>query len=347
MSRHLLVAIADVNHIDQVKQLFSSVYWNAGWKGDYMLMAHDIPSDKLEWFRSKGIIVRPCGPIHKGKESGIEYPPVDPSISKEMQSHISRFRFSTVFLNKFELFTPEFKKWDTVLYLDSDIIVRYSLDRLIKVSGFYAASEGYLHKMKTEFRPSTTYDPLIKEIYSKYNMRAPAFNSGVMAFSTDIIKDDSFDELKRLFYKYYRNCVVYGEQSILNMYFYKRWKKMNFFYNIPVIVWADGYNVKLKNIDGAILHFFGIKKPWDKRSPFYKEWQENFKKSDDITLKSRPVIRLSLRSRVVTLFFWYKNKVIISLSPPFLRKYIGRLFGLVGIFLKKYFPKVYRSLKKD
>jgi hypothetical protein len=51
MASNLLVAIADANHIDQAKQLFSSVYFNAGWKGDYMLMAHEIPEKELLWFR--------------------------------------------------------------------------------------------------------------------------------------------------------------------------------------------------------------------------------------------------------------------------------------------------------
>ena len=41
-----MVTLADENYIDQAKQLFSSVYWNSGWKGDYMLLAHNIPESK-------------------------------------------------------------------------------------------------------------------------------------------------------------------------------------------------------------------------------------------------------------------------------------------------------------
>ena len=47
MKQNLLVTLADKNYIQQAKQLFSSVYWNAGWKGDYMLWAHEIPEEEL------------------------------------------------------------------------------------------------------------------------------------------------------------------------------------------------------------------------------------------------------------------------------------------------------------
>src|ERR1035437_2558156 len=123
MSKHLLVALADINCIDQVKQLFSSVYFNAGWKGDYMLMAHDIPEEELLWFRNKGILVKKCKPLHHGKASGIEYAEINPLEQKERIELRKRYRDAPVLLNKFELFTPEFKTWDIVLYIVCDIIV--------------------------------------------------------------------------------------------------------------------------------------------------------------------------------------------------------------------------------
>ena len=108
MNKHLLVAIADKGYIDQVKQLFSSVYFNAGWKGDYMLMAYEIPENDLEWFRKKGILVRKCGPLHNGTASGIEYPPIDTSTPDDLVSHMRRFRDLDMVLNKFELFILNF-----------------------------------------------------------------------------------------------------------------------------------------------------------------------------------------------------------------------------------------------
>ena len=62
----VLVTLADKNYIDQAKQLFSSVYWNAGWKGDYMLLAHEVPEKDLNWFREKGILVKKCSKMPIG-----------------------------------------------------------------------------------------------------------------------------------------------------------------------------------------------------------------------------------------------------------------------------------------
>ena len=60
MKKDLLVTLADSNYVDQAKQLFSSVYWNAGWRGDYMLLAYNIAERDLKWFRDKGILVKEC-----------------------------------------------------------------------------------------------------------------------------------------------------------------------------------------------------------------------------------------------------------------------------------------------
>ena len=86
MKTDLLVTLADGNYIDQAKQLFSSVYWNAGWQGDYMLLAQDIPDEKLKWFEDKGILITPCESLSENETVGRGYP-------------------STV-LSKFRLFTP-------------------------------------------------------------------------------------------------------------------------------------------------------------------------------------------------------------------------------------------------
>jgi hypothetical protein len=39
MKKNLLVTLATKDYILLAKQLFSSVYFNAGWKDDYMLLA--------------------------------------------------------------------------------------------------------------------------------------------------------------------------------------------------------------------------------------------------------------------------------------------------------------------
>ena len=140
--RDLIVTLADSKFLPQVKQLFSSVYWNAGWKGDYMLLAHQIPEDELKWFRDKGILIKKCEPLF------------DKSIGRD---------YSPIVLDKLYLFETEFKKWKNVIYLDSDIIVRVSLDKLTKIKGF-ASVKSFL-KLHGEFNDKSELFNDISQIY--------------------------------------------------------------------------------------------------------------------------------------------------------------------------------------
>jgi lipopolysaccharide biosynthesis glycosyltransferase len=309
-------------------------------------MAHDIPEEELLWFRNKGILVKKCKPLHQGKASGIEYPEINPLEQKERIELRKRYRDAPVLLNKFELFTPEFKKWDTVLYLDCDIIVRYSLEALTKVKGFCAVSEYKKHTLRAELHPIDSNDQKFTELTTAYNLRAPAFNSGVMAFSTDIIEEDSFDKLYKLFQKYHKNCNLYGEQPIINLFFYKKWKKLNYTYNLFVPIWEDKYKIKPKSINATVLHFFALRKPWLHASPFYAEWKTNLDKAEGIDLAHRtPNIRTFGVMKILK-NSPYVNNIKISFSSSSLRERIDCYIGLVGIFLKKYFPGVYIALKK-
>jgi len=123
MKKNLLVTLADEGFIDQAKQLFSGVYHNAGWQGDYMLLSYKIPENKLRWFRDKGILVKECAPLYDKRMWRSGVPITIPG--------------------KLYLFDPEFKKWDNVVYLDVDIIVRGPLEKLTKVRGFAAANDGH------------------------------------------------------------------------------------------------------------------------------------------------------------------------------------------------------------
>ena len=132
MVNNLLATLADKNYIDQAKQLFSSVYFNAGWKGDYMLLSYEIPEEDLQWFRDKGILIKRCEPIYN--QNIAHLPPVVEG--------------------KFYLFSHELKKWQNIIFLDADIIVRASLDDLTRIKGFAAVQSLYNPKLYQHFIPS-------------------------------------------------------------------------------------------------------------------------------------------------------------------------------------------------
>src|SRR3989344_1275220 len=198
MKKSVLVTLADRNYVNQAKQLFSSVYFNSGWTGDYLLLAHDIPEKDLKWFRKKGIIVKKVKPL----------------ITKSFGN------WPSAVVDKFYLFTIYFRKWKNVVYLDGDIIVRAPIEELSKVNGFYAVY--YFMILKDGFLKKDEKFNLLRK---RYNLNKRTFNSGVLAFSTNIIKKDSFSELKIMLEKYVDT--VTGDDPLINLYFQNMCKRLS------------------------------------------------------------------------------------------------------------------------
>jgi len=334
---NLLVTLADKNYVQQAKQLFSSVYWNAGWDGDYMLLAHEIPEEELKWFREKGILIKICEPLEDKKE---------------------KYVYAPVVLDKFYLFTEEFKQWKNIVFLDSDIIVQSSLDGLTKIENFGAVRD-------IDFKLLDTYFFNPEKIQSKninYKLNVPAFNSGVFSFNTDIITPDMFRELNRLFSENHKEF-KYLDQATLNLYFNNNWQKLPLLYNIFVVC----FNFRLPaKIQGIILHF--ITTPdhhpalWSPENPYYHEWKANLEKAELIDLTKIPKVK-----KMKVLQMQYYSVLLKILSHEHIRHKIHifqinyykfstslkhlfglpkRMIGFYGSIIKDKNPVLYNRLLK-
>jgi len=323
MKKNLVVTLADENYIEQAKQLFSSVYWNAGWKGDYMLLAHEIPEKKLKWFRDKGILVKKCKPLN----------------NKKSEKH-------SVYLSKLYLFTSEFKKWENIVYLDSDIIVCGPLNELIKIKGFAAKKKKKISKMfiNTLFtKIESVNKKTLNQLKKNYNLKKRGFNSGVMVFCTDIIKKNAFSKLKEL-YKVYKEIRIHKDQGILNLFFYEKWAKLPLTFNWRYhYIGFSIFNKKPKSAISRIIHFAGNTKPWNSKCSFYNEWKDNLKKANLINIK-RPYMPSGKFAKEETEKQSKNLKRKDSLYS--LIWTLDRAFGIIGIFLRKNFPMLYFKLKK-
>lgn len=341
--RNLLVALADKNYIPQVKQLFSSVYWNAGWDGDYMLLSHEIPEEDLKWFRDKGFLIKECKPLN------------DKSV---------KYVFSPVVLDKFYLFTEEFKKWKNIVFLDSDIIIRAPLDSLTKIRYFGAVQDLFYKRLYTHF-----YNPQ-KNHFSdiSYNLNVPAFNSGVFSFRTDLITPHTFGELNQLFKDNFSEF-RFLDQATFNLYFYKKWKKLPFIFNMYMIFQNYKIPHKTKYI---VIHF--ITCPdfftlWDPRNPFYQEWKANLERAEFIDLNKIQKVEKWNKSKIIYYNFILKIYILKILAPNMLKNFFvyelksfceyrlknfflyilnspGRIIGKIGNYLEKFFPDLYFKLRK-
>ncbi len=318
--KNLLVTLADKNYVEQAKQLFSSVYWNAGWKGDYMLLAYEIPEEKLRWFRNKGILVKKCKPIVK-------------NISPK-----------SVILCKFYLFAPAFKKWNNIVYLDTDIIVRASLDNLTKVKGFAAVLDDFIvwrliNQLKS---PSKIGSGKIKELKRRYNLFTHAFNAGFFVFNEKIINKSTFPYLKELLKKFKGvNSAGAEDQLVLNLFFYKRWEELPIVYNLDM---RDFKFINPKEIKAMILHFPGNYKPWFLKNPFSKEWRYNLERANKIDLENIPCAHKFKQLEIKSYSRYLKKRFFSNFQN--LKNFMDYQIGLIGLFLYDNFPQSYFKLKK-
>ena len=264
--RNLVAISSDINYLEPAKQVISNLYFNAHWQGDILLLAHEVPDEALGWFKERGVLIKHVDHLF-------------------YNGHLPAATFSRYFL-----FTEEFKRWRTIIFLDVDILVRSPIDHLCTLPGFNAVL-GYKSTIRENFVREKAPD-LYEELELLYDLDAPAFNGGVLAWNTDIITGDTFSELCRVTERYLP-ASRFANQGLLNLCFYKRWNQLSPVYNAF-------YPNNLKDeelMDNAIiLHFNGKKqKPWMEGNAFFDrfgaEWQRNLKRADQIRNVSEPLAR--------------------------------------------------------
>jgi colanic acid/amylovoran biosynthesis protein len=233
-----------------------------------MLLSYNVPDKKLEWFKNKGIIVKKCEKIPLKKKY-----------------KVSEFRFTR--FCKYYLFTEEMKKWKNIIFLEGDVIVRASLDKLTKLQGFHVAQDWspylYYHFKRPDELETEDEKRLYTELRKDSNLKSRRhLNAGVMILSTDIIEKDTFDRLIRLTNEYYpilREDLA--DQPIFNLFFYNKWMNLPLVYNCFSDLYYPTSPAKLKTI---VVHTAEQAKAWLEKSDFYEEWKENFKKAELIDL---------------------------------------------------------------
>lgn len=266
-NKPVLVTLVDEKYLEQAKQVFAAAHFNAGWQGDYLLLAHHIPESKLRWFREKRINIWHCQKFLRGRNP----------------AEINIIHYSKIFLLK-----KAIKKWRVAIFLDVDTIIRSSIDELLNVKGF-AATKNYHVKFGWYFNHR----------FPGLNLNAPSFCSGIIAFNTEIIKDNSFAKMINLIKRYERFKKISKDEASFNLFFYGHWQKLSRLYNVFTenFSGSDPWGIKPEKLPGIIIHNNGRKKAWLKTSPYYREWLKNYNMAEDIGVKiPKKAIKLSNRS---------------------------------------------------
>ena len=323
VKRNLLVALADKNFVTQAKQLFSSVYNNAGWKGDYMLLAYNLEESDKAWFKERGIIIFDC-PSWQDLSGAQKYPAVT--------------------LSKLFLFQTYFKRWRRVVFLDSDVIVRASLDGLLSCRDFSAPKATHI-KLKDEF----VFGKEDENLFKQYDLEGSAFCSGVFVIETKMIDTDTFSKLKDVNQKF-GHFGIFGEEPSLNLFFYNNWNKLASEYHGIPWYFKEQYKIPEEKIKARIFHFLCHDKPWDKTSYYFSEWNKNLSLASDINLWHRKKAS-AFHGKYYFLFYLNYYKLIRKIDI----KKIWRVFqkvdasiGRFGMIIERKAPGLYSfvSIKK-
>ena len=356
MKDSVLVTLADELYIEQAKQLFSSAWHNACWKGDYALIVTKVSKKDLQWFKDKGIYVFDAKQISSDTST---------KIGTEENN------WPNTVLSKFYLFSNFFTQWKNVVFLDADIIVTGSLNPISKVQGLHAVKDHFPSigiRFKETCLLTDEHDiKLKKEIKKRIKHFDVAFNSGVLAFSTDIIQKETHEKIVSLCHKYGR--IAYSDETILNMYFYKKWKQLPNAYNVCPRYWMRDYGLAESEIKGAVLHFIGSKnkdKPWNVTNPYYSTWRFYKNKSNtiDTTIINKTTFQfskkqvrryerfISIRKLIAVIPFCVRLlNIIQDKKSEFKTKIlfhhiIDQYVGLIGLLTKCKIPRLYSFLKK-
>jgi len=333
MSSNVIVTLSDRNYMDQAKQLFSSIYYNSGWKGDYLLLGQGIFDDEKKWFTDRGIIVRDIDPLRM--ENFLWLP-------------------GTV-LGKFYLIDEWMRKWDQVLYIDADATVGASLDPLTRLKGVWASPDFHCRKLRGQFLEPRMLgnDPKKKDALERLTMsfdtNAISFNSGVMLFETRSLPEDPFTRSIEL----YRDLepIVLHDQSIFNLLFYGIWNHLPLAYNNYHLYKRDPWSISFMKCEGVIDHYV-LDKVWKTRNrDYYPRWRNLLDKADMIDLAKRPdasrtltddeVARISRRLSIST-----PRRDRISNMFHGSARVVDRSLGLIGRKLRKTSPGLYRMIRK-
>lgn len=269
----VLVTLANRRFLAAAKQLFASAYFEGGWRGDYLLLANDVPQPDLDWFHERGIYVLSRDSLVQGSIGGMP----------------------SVLSCKLHLFTPWFRRWRTVVYSDADCMIRGRISWLGELEGFHAALD-WNPSMRLQVAtprmlkrrgvdPRRTLGELRRR--PEYDAAAPAFCVGFFVMSSSLIADDTFGRLSDLV-SAHGAASRFGDQLFLNLHFRERWHPLPPAAHLLLQGSRPPWPLRASATDALSVHFVGPDKPWLATGPLSAEWHRNARRADDLDLSSIP-----------------------------------------------------------
>lgn len=263
--RSILVTLADLSYLEFAKQVFGGAVRTAQWRGDFGLLAHDIPPGDLAWFKERGIHIFPC-------------PPLAPPIG----------RWGGAIYSKLYLFAEFFRSWKVVLFLDVDTIFSGPLMEFSLESPLQAVEVPFAPAVAWGFHVRSEPADLHAEFMHDNLLAAPVMNTGVLALRPDLLGDGIFQELVAQL-SVFEKILSMPDQALLSRFFRNKWKPLPASLNILVSIVTQGiidpalrgYVERIAWELGTIIHFSRRgDKPWTIGHRFRSEWEKNLQAAE-------------------------------------------------------------------
>jgi len=213
-----IVLLANKEYIKYFDQIYNDLRLVGKFDGDIILLTDTQTNcKKITKIGDKNLIIK--------RFEKIKFPRI--TLRQLNKIQYGRNKEKSFQWHKFYLFDKYFKNWDYIFYLDINMKIKNDINPLLEKNSqntLFAPFDGYPDldwKLRSQFDENNT---LINELENSYDLENPKyFQTGILFFDTNIINDDSFDNLIRLTNRF--PISKNNEQGIMNLYF---------LYDIPV-----------------------------------------------------------------------------------------------------------------
>jgi hypothetical protein len=216
--RICIVLVCNANFINKFYNIVSQIRTIGQYNGDITLII-GIDMNKFELQKTEFMVQNKINIIQL---PNIEFPEYVNLEKLKITNNDGRHMDNRIFQwHKMYIFNTYFKKWDYILYIDCGMRIYQSIAPILELRksnrllAHQDAFPGYNWTLGNQFENNHNTFAILQEKYDMLDKHY--FQTGIMLFDTDIIKNDTFEKLYNLSVEFPMSRT--NEQGIMNLYF--------------------------------------------------------------------------------------------------------------------------------
>jgi len=215
MGKSCVVFLCDLSYFEKFKYTCSQLVAIGKYTGDICLVIGDDlrnhPLLECDFIKAHGIMIKHF-PNFSFSE---DFSKIQQRLVRGPHWHKKQFQF-----HKFHLFSPFFKQWEYILYLDCGISILHDISPILEEAtdntllAHSDAYPSYVWKLSIQF--DSTH-PKFRDLNEKYDLNIDYFQTTIMLYDTKIINDATVNDLYELLLEY--PISITNDQAIVALYF--------------------------------------------------------------------------------------------------------------------------------